>query len=104
MLNANVMSFLRRCPFLIPEEWRWIGNPKREHGKRNLSIYFWGTQIRHVQGDRCIPYLQCINAQHGFWQDGPGWVGKNQYTPGVAAVLVFENAPGLPAASTARTR
>lgn len=86
VLNANVMLFLRRHPQIIPEQWRWIGNPEHERGK-SLAIQFWGTQIRHIHGDRCIPHMYCVNFADGFWEDSPGWIGKNQYRPGVAAVL-----------------
>lgn len=88
VLNHNVMLFLLRHPQLIPDAWQWIGNPGRKYHK-SLGIYFWGTEVRNKDGCLSVPRMYHVRTSSvwGSWGASPGWIGKNQYIPGVAAVL-----------------
>jgi hypothetical protein len=54
LLNANVLDYLLKNPYLIPDSWK---------GKR---VYFWGTVYRDHNNNQCVRCLFCI-PRLNFW-------------------------------------
>ena len=66
VFNANLLDYLLKNPHLIPEEWK-----KDEQG-RTRYIFFWGTEYRRSDGDRCV---RCLCWHGGGWRWGCDWLG-----------------------------
>lgn len=66
VLNANVLDYLLKNPYLIPEEWKWD-----EQGNTRY-IFFWGTIYRNSRGSLYVRDL-CWN--DGSWIWGARWLG-----------------------------
>ena len=50
--NANLLDFLIKYPFLIPDEW------KEDESGYGRTIFFWGTVYSNYHTDPEIRYLQ----------------------------------------------
>ena len=61
VLNANVLDYLLKHQYLIPEEWK---------GK---AIFFWGTIYRRAGGGLNVRYL---NWDGAGWRWYCGWLGS----------------------------
>jgi hypothetical protein len=68
VLNANVLDYLLKNPYLIPEEWR------------SKVVFFWGT-IYRVDGRLVVRFLYWL----GEWDWYYYWLGNDfrDYSPAV---------------------
>lgn len=58
VLNAIVLDYLLKYPYLIPEEW------KQDDKGRTRYVFFWGTIYRGSDGSLYV---------RGLCRDGAGW-------------------------------
>lgn len=89
VLNANVLDYLEKHPYLVPETW------KKDPGSNRFSVFFWGTEYRDVGDFLCIRHIRYGTS--GFWgwfsrwietDDGTQWVDYTWRPNHLAAVLV----------------
>lgn len=67
VLPANVLDFLLKNPFLIPEEW------KKDANGNTRYIFFWGTIYRGSSGR---PYVRFLCFDDGWWRWSCLWLGS----------------------------
>lgn len=61
VLNANVLDYLLKNPYLIPEEWK---------GK---YVFFWGTIYRNSSGNL---YVRCLYFDGDRWDWYDSWLDR----------------------------
>lgn len=78
VLNANILDFLLKNPYLIPEEWKKDANGNIRY------IFFWGTIYRLSNGDL---YVRSMYWLVGSWYWLYDWLGRDWRGIDPAAVL-----------------